>query len=241
MTVNLSRNLHPMRLSRRSAPFNSDDFIFELKIDGFRSLAFVENGQCDLLSRNENTFHNFKHFTQWIGENLRVANAVLDGEIACVDQYGRSVFNDLLFRRRECVFFAFDLLFLDGDDLRNVPLVERKARLKKLLRRKRSRVLYVDHVEFRGQKFFQKVCELDLEGIVAKRKDSYYRAPRSLCGIGSKSRILSIARQKGVTSCLIALQTDTVQGQATTYTVGRDHRVSLEAASSVIQISGAPQ
>jgi len=164
MTVNLSRNLHPMRLSRRSAPFNSDDFIFELKIDGFRSLAFVENGQCDLLSRNENTFHNFKHFTQWIGENLRVANAVLDGEIACVDQYGRSVFNDLLFRRRECVFFAFDLLFLDGDDLRNVPLVERKARLKKLLRRKRSRVLYVDHVEFRGQKFFQKVCELDLEG-----------------------------------------------------------------------------
>ena len=97
MTVNLSRNLHPMRLSRRSAPFNSDDFIFELKIDGFRSLAFVENGQCDLLSRNENTFHNFKHFTQWIGENLRVANAVLDGEIACVDQYGRSVFNDLLF------------------------------------------------------------------------------------------------------------------------------------------------
>src|SRR5947199_9682828 len=153
MTVNLSRNLHPMRLSRRSAPFNSDDFIFELKIDRFRSLAFVENGQCDLLSRNENTFHNFKHFTQWIGENLRVANAVLDGEIACVDQYGRSVFNDLLFRRRECVFFAFDLLFLDGDDLRNVPLVERKARLKKLLRRKRSRVLYVDHVEFRGQKF----------------------------------------------------------------------------------------
>ena len=81
-----------------------------------------------------------------------------------MDQYGRSVFNDLLFRRRECVFFAFDLLFLDGDDLRNVPLVERKARLKKLLRRKRSRVLYVDHVEFRGQKFFQKVCELDLEG-----------------------------------------------------------------------------
>src|SRR5204862_8096443 len=77
--------------------------------------------------------------------------------------------------------------------------------------------------------------------IVAKRKDSYYRAPRSLCGIGSKSRILSIARQKGVTSCLIGLQTDTVQGQATTYTVGRDHRVSLEAASSVIQISGAPQ
>jgi ATP-dependent DNA ligase len=86
------------------------------------------------------------------------------------------VFNDLLFRRRECVFFAFDLLFLNGEDLRALPLIERKARLKQLLRRKRSPVLYVDHIEARGRQFFAKVCELDLEGIVAKRKDSLYRA-----------------------------------------------------------------
>src|SRR5437763_1210035 len=171
----LPRNLRPIRLSRRSEPFDSNDYIFELKIDGFRSLAYIESGQCDLVSRNGNTFRNFKDLGQSIGENLRVESAVLDGEIACVDESGRSVFNDLLFRRRECVFFAFDLLFLDGDDLRNLPLVERKARLKKLLRRTKSRVLYVDHIEFRGQKFFQQVCELDLEGIVAKRKDSYYR------------------------------------------------------------------
>src|SRR5262252_3132910 len=71
----------------------------------------------------------------------------IDGEIACVDELGRSVFNDLLFRRKECVFFAFDLLFLNGEDLRTLPLIERKARLKKLLRRKPSRVLYVDHIE----------------------------------------------------------------------------------------------
>jgi bifunctional non-homologous end joining protein LigD len=61
------------------------------------------------------------------------------------------VFNDLLFRQRECVFFAFDLLFLNGEDLRGLPLIERKARLKRLLHRRRSRVLYVDHVEARGQ------------------------------------------------------------------------------------------
>jgi bifunctional non-homologous end joining protein LigD len=164
-----------MRLSRRASPFDSGDFIFELKIDGFRSLAYVENGQCDLVSRNGNTFRNIKDLANWIGENLRVENAVLDGEIACVDDSGRSVFNDLLFRRRECVFFAFDLLFLNGEDLRGLPLIERKARLKKLLRRKRSRVLYVDHIEARGRKFFEKVCELDLEGIVAKRKQSQYR------------------------------------------------------------------
>ena len=99
----------------------------------------------------------------------------MDGEIACVDDVGRSVFNDLLFRRKECVFFAFDLLFLNGEDLRALPLIERKARLKKLLRRKQSRMLYVDHIEGCGHKLFEKICELDLEGIVAKRKDSQYR------------------------------------------------------------------
>jgi ATP-dependent DNA ligase len=123
-----------------------------------------------------NTFRNFKDLAQWIGENLRVENAVLDAEIACVDDSGRSVFNDLLFRRRDCVFFTFDLLFLNGEDLRALPLIERKARLKRLLRRKRSPVLYVDHIEARGRKFFEKVCELDLEGIVAKQRDSLYRA-----------------------------------------------------------------
>jgi ATP-dependent DNA ligase len=65
-----------------------------LKIDGFRSLAYVENGQCDLISRNGNTFRNFKDLAKWIGENLRVESAVLDGEIACVDDSGRLVFNE---------------------------------------------------------------------------------------------------------------------------------------------------
>ena len=68
-----------MRLSRRPEPFDSDEFIYELKIDGFRALAYVENGQCDLFSRNGNTFPNFKHLAEWIGENLRVESAVFDG------------------------------------------------------------------------------------------------------------------------------------------------------------------
>jgi len=57
-----------MRLSRRAQPFDSDDYIFELKIDGFRSLAYIENGKCDLVSRNGNTFRNFKNLAQWIGD-----------------------------------------------------------------------------------------------------------------------------------------------------------------------------
>ena len=135
----LPRNVRPIRLSRRPEPFDSEEFLYELKIDRFRALAYIENGLCDLVSRNGNTFHNFKDLAEWIGGNLPVENAVLDGEIACVDDSGRSVFNDLLFRRRECVFFAFDPPFLNGEDLRELPLVERKARLKRLLRRKRAR------------------------------------------------------------------------------------------------------
>ena len=145
-----------MRLSRRVEPFDSDDYIFELKIDGFRSLAYIETDKCELVSRNGNTFRNFKDLAQWIGENLRVENAIFDGEIACVDDSGRSVFNDLLFRRRECVFFAFDLLFLNGEDLRTLPLTERKARLKRLLRRKPSRILYVESHRGAWQKILRK-------------------------------------------------------------------------------------
>jgi bifunctional non-homologous end joining protein LigD len=193
----LPRNLRPIRLSRRPEPFDSDDYLFELKIDGFRSLAYLENGQCDLVSRNGNTFRNFKDLAQWIGENLRVENAVIDGEIACVDDSGRSIFNDLLFRRRECLFFAFDLLRLNGEDLRGLPLVERKARLKALLRRKRSRVLYVDHIEKHGQRFFEKVCVLDLEGIVAKRKDSLYRATETPSPYWIKIKNLSYTQAGG--------------------------------------------
>jgi ATP-dependent DNA ligase len=120
-------------------------------------------------------FRNFDDLAQWIGENLRVESAILDGEIACVDEYGRPMFQDLLFRRRECVYFAFDVLFLNGEDVRELPLIERKARLKKLSSKKRSRILYVKDIEARGRELFQKACELDLEGIVAKRKESRYR------------------------------------------------------------------
>jgi bifunctional non-homologous end joining protein LigD len=92
-----------MQLSRRSEPFDSDQFIYELKIDGFRALAHIQAGEGELISRNENTFHGFADLAAWIAAHLRVESAVLDGEIACVDDAGRPVFRDLLFRRRQCV------------------------------------------------------------------------------------------------------------------------------------------
>lgn len=153
----------------------SNRFIFELKIDGFRTLAYINEGQGELVSKNGNTFKGFAELATWIAQQVRVENAVIDGEIACIDDSGRPVFRDLLFRKRECMFIAFDLLFLNGDDLRILPLIERKRALKKLLRRKRSRILYLDHVEGDGRLLFEQIVRMDLEGIVCKRKDSPYK------------------------------------------------------------------
>jgi bifunctional non-homologous end joining protein LigD len=102
--------------------------------------------------------------------------AVLDGEIACLDGEGQSVFKDLLFRRSTCVFVAFDLLYMNGKDLRTLPLIERKRQLRRLLRWKRLRILYLDHVENEGRLLFEQIVRMDLEGMVCKRKTSPYRA-----------------------------------------------------------------
>ena len=164
-----------MRLSRRSEAFDSDQFIFELKIDGFRALAHIQDGKAELVSRNGKVFRGFADLAAWIAQHVRIESAVVDGEIACIDDAGRPVFRDLLFRRRQCVFIAFDLLYLNGRDLRVLPLVERKSLLKKLLRRKRSRIRYLDHVETDGRLLFEQIVRMDLEGMVCKQRNSPYK------------------------------------------------------------------
>jgi bifunctional non-homologous end joining protein LigD len=82
---------------------------------------------------------------------------VLDGEIACIDESGRSIFRDLRFRKAECVFVAFDLLLLNGKELRTLPLIGRKALLNRQLRRKHARMLYLDHVEGDGRLLFDRL------------------------------------------------------------------------------------
>src|SRR5262249_32829856 len=106
----------PIRLSRRAEPFDSSDFIYEIKHDGFRALASVQAGECQLVSRNGNVFRGFRELSEWIGRRLKV-DAILDGEIVVLDEYGRSQFNDLLFHRGSQYFYAFDLLLLNGEDL----------------------------------------------------------------------------------------------------------------------------
>ncbi|HEU5256527.1 MAG TPA: hypothetical protein VFU28_11085 [Vicinamibacterales bacterium] len=105
---------------------------------------------------------------------MRCDSAVIDGEIACFGRDGRSRFNDLLFRREWPFFAAFDLLWLDGEDLRSL-LITRKRRVKAIMPRVESRVLYVDHVAGRGRALFRAACKNDLEGVVAKWRHGTYQ------------------------------------------------------------------
>jgi bifunctional non-homologous end joining protein LigD len=162
-----------MPLKRHREPFSHPDWLFELKHDGFRALAFVENGRCRLVSRNGNEFHIFTTLTSALPKELKAEAVVLDGEIVCLDESGRSQFNELLFHRGEPRFFAFDVLWCDGKDLRHDGLLDRKRKLRSLITTK-NRLLYCDHIEDRGEDLFTQVCELDLEGVVAKRKNSPY-------------------------------------------------------------------
>jgi bifunctional non-homologous end joining protein LigD len=162
-------------------PSTISDYLYELKYDGFRALAYLKNGRCRFVSRNGTTFSSFSLLASSIASCLPNCRAVLDGEIVCLDAKGYPQFNDLLFHRAEPCFFAFDILSCDGKDLRLNALVDRKAELRRLLVRRTasSRVCYADHVERDGCRLFELICQRDLEGIVAKLKHGalYCRPP----------------------------------------------------------------
>jgi bifunctional non-homologous end joining protein LigD len=169
-------SFEPLPLERARGPFTHADWFFEIKWDGFRALAYIENGRCRLVSRNGNEFKSFSALNVSLPLECRAQRAVLDGEIVCLNDSGSSQFRNLLFRRGEPRFYAFDLLYCDGEDLRYLPLQERKHRLKGITPRSGLRLLYCDHIELAGEEFFQLVCERDLEGIVAKRRYDPYLA-----------------------------------------------------------------
>src|SRR6266850_622841 len=135
-----------MPLIRGVDPFDHPDWVFELKHDGFRALAHA----------------------------VRAHSAILDGEVVVLAPDGRSKFYDLMFRREWPHFIAFDVLAIDGEDLRGRPLLERKRRLRAIMPRIESRPLHHDYVDGRGVDLFDAVRGRDLEGIVAKWKHGRY-------------------------------------------------------------------
>jgi len=162
------------QLSLVRTPFDDPDFLFELKHDGFRALAHIWDGKCELVSRKRNAYKSFQDLRDNLTK-LKVQNAVIDGELVCLDSEGRSIFDELLFRRGYPVFYAFDLLYLNGRDLRQLPLLERKEKLRQLIEKSGlPDVVCGKYVEGRGVDLFNEVVRRNLEGVVAKRKNGIY-------------------------------------------------------------------
>jgi bifunctional non-homologous end joining protein LigD len=157
-----------MPLVRIPAAFDHAEWVYEIKYDGFRALAYIDGHVCRLISRRGHEFTKFTLLAEEIAHTVPLKRAVLDGEIVCLGPDGRSEFYHLLFRRDWSSFAAFDLLEADGENLRQRPLLERKRRLRALVPRQNSRLVYVDHVRRRGVDLFREVCARDGEGVVAK-------------------------------------------------------------------------
>ena len=155
-------------------------------MDGFRALAYVEAGACRLVSRNWNAFKTFEPLATAIAQELAGRSAILDGEIVHPGRDGRPTFYELMRRRGPFCFYAFDLLWLDGIDLRERPLSERKTLLRKMLPRKPRALVYVQHFAS-GTDLFRVVCERDMEGVVAKQASARY-TPEATTWVKIKNR-----------------------------------------------------
>jgi bifunctional non-homologous end joining protein LigD len=178
-----------MPLSRLAEPFSHPDWIFEIKWDGFRALLYSDRDGVRLISRNGNVFKSFPGLCEMLARDLQGRRCVLDGEIVCLDSEGKPQFRDLLFRRAEPYFYAFDILwdrhawsddeqegrrFRRGEDLRYLPLIDRKLRLRAAVPENAERLLFCDHVNESGEGLFYLACQNDLEGIVAKHRYAPY-------------------------------------------------------------------
>lgn len=163
-----------------------DEWLHEIKFDGYRLLVFIDRGKVRTLTRKANDWTD--RFPGLIPafESLPARQAILDGEVVIVAPNGTTSFqmlqnvlnND---RHDELVFYAFDLLYLDGKDLRGAPLIQRKEALRALLDGDTAggRVRYSDHVLGNGGPFHAQACRMNLEGIISKRADSRYTSKRT--------------------------------------------------------------
>lgn len=165
-------------------PSGDSRWIHEMKLDGYRIQTHLKNGVGTLYTRSGLNWSNtFPHILYAL-EQLNAKDAIFDGEIVALDDQGKSNFqklqnslkskNDLRLQ-----YFLFDLLYLDGKDLRDLPLIERKNMLSELLKDASPLLHLSEHVEGEGEDFYQISCEEGLEGIVSKLSDSPYLSGRN--------------------------------------------------------------
>jgi bifunctional non-homologous end joining protein LigD len=174
--------MHPMD----HPPFSGELWIFEFKYDGYRVLA--NKGQ--LLTRQK------KNVTTWFPETVEAlqelrGSFVIDGEICLHDERGVPQFERMRGRARRkggdlVTLCVFDLLFQNGEDLRELAVLKRKERLRKLIPRDHPQLKYIDHLADKGVEMFKFATAMGMEGVVGKRSDSPYVAGRSRLWLRSK-------------------------------------------------------
>jgi bifunctional non-homologous end joining protein LigD len=153
-------------------------WLHEVKLDGYRIIAMVEGGAARLWTRNRNDWT--ARFPETAAALARLGDCILDGELCALDGSGNPDFGLLgsAMERKataELVYFAFDLLADGGTDLRDLPLLERKARLRRRLAKAPPTVRYVEPFEQPGEAVLRSACRIGLEGVVSKRADAPYR------------------------------------------------------------------
>ena len=210
--------IHPMLASSTAKAFDNPDWLFEIKWDGYRAVAFIEDGRVRLTSRNQNDLT--KQFLELgsLPKFVKVERAILDGEVVALDDEGRPSFSLMQQRTgfqpgkrrlpgREgvpVIYYAFDLLYLDGLDLRRVALEQRKQLLHDRIAAggdgQNGVIQFSDHYAEKGLDLFEAAKQRGLEGIVAKKRSSAYQERRS----GDWLKIKITQRQE----CVIGGYTD---------------------------------
>jgi bifunctional non-homologous end joining protein LigD len=166
--------IEPIVLAARTDAFDDPEWLFEPKYDGFRGLVYASTLGCEIRSRRDFRFDRFGELCSRVRGVLGAREVILDGEVVALDRKGKPVFRDLLRGEGFLAFAAFDLLWLDGDDLRRLPLAERKRRLTELLPADTGPLYKILTLEEHGRALFGAIRKMDLEGIVAKRKSDPY-------------------------------------------------------------------
>src|ERR1700751_147548 len=161
--------VQPIAPTWRKEPFDDPDWLFDVKYDGYRALYYIEPGHNRLILRNGNLLTRFDALGSALAAELDVDDAIIDGEVIAADETGRPRFYDLLRSTRAPAYVAFDIVWLNGADLRSLPLQERRRTLQTILPKGSPIVSEALSVAHRGCELFDLMCANDLEGIVAKR------------------------------------------------------------------------
>src|SRR5262245_59433769 len=179
--------IHPCQPIVGKRPPSGPNWVHELKHDGYRLQIHVRDGRVRLYTMNGNDWT--KRYPRIVEDAARLrAPLIIDAEVAHLSAEGVADFDALHSRAADenAVALAFDLL-LAGADIRRQPLIERKKELRWVLRNARDGVQYVEHIEGDGDKMFEAVCRLGLEGMVSKRAGSFYRSGPSKVWIKVKN------------------------------------------------------